>query len=255
MRARALLLGEHFDLRILETTDRLATMPLMVSAGENGCAVLFRYGVVVLFELTPLEEVSFLNQLKPLIVDPVVETETEEADIVLTDIDTDQAENGVIRLPEFTLERLQIVADALAKSTVLSYYEASIAEVFDSIGPLATDLGRRRRRSKDRELLRQIGGILLIEQKMVGMVEVGDKPETLWERPELERLYMRLEDEYELRERHLSQERKLALITRTAETVLNLLQHNSGMRVEWYIVALILFEIFLSLYEMFIRHA
>jgi uncharacterized Rmd1/YagE family protein len=63
-----------------------------------------------------------------------------------------------------------------------------------------------------------------------------------------------LEDEYELRERHTGLERKLAVITRTAETVLNLLQHKSGLRVEWYIVALIVFEIGLSLYEMFFKH-
>lgn len=50
----------------------------------------------------------------------------------------------------------------------------------------------------------------------VGRVEVDEKPETLWERPDLERFYVRLEDEYELKERHLALERKLELISRTA---------------------------------------
>ena len=36
---------------------------------------------------------------------------------------------------------------------------------------------------------------------MVGRAEIGDKPELLWEHPELERLYALLETEFEIRER------------------------------------------------------
>jgi uncharacterized Rmd1/YagE family protein len=83
---------------------------------------------------------------------------------------------------------------------------------------------------------------------MVGRVEIGENPEILWDRPELERLYMRLIDEYELRERHRAIERKLELISRTAETALELLHNKRSLRVEWYIVILILVEIVLFLY-------
>ena len=47
----------------------------------------------------------------------------------------------------------------------------------------------------------------------------------------------------------------MEVISRTAETVLNLLQHQSGLRVEWSIVVLIVFEIGLTLFEMFFRHS
>lgn len=67
-----------------------------------------------------------------------------------------------------------------------------------------------------RELLRHIGGPLLIRTKSVWRVEVSDRPEILWERPNLEILCSRLVDEHELAERHLVLDRKLALITRTA---------------------------------------
>ena len=36
---------------------------------------------------------------------------------------------------------------------------------------------------------------------LIGRVEIEDKPDILWDQPELERLYARLEDEYELHER------------------------------------------------------
>lgn len=253
VRGRALLIGDHLDLRALEATDALAMLPLMVAAGEHGVAVLFRYGVVVLFNVSPIEEMSFLTQLQPLVCEPFAEPETEEGDLTVDREGNERIESGVIRLRAFSIEHIQVVADVLAKSAVLSYYEGSIAGVFESIEPFAQDLRQHKGSHGDRELLRHIGSILLIQHKMVGLVEVADKPETLWERPALERLYVRLEDEYELRERHLALERKLALIARTAETVLNLLQHKSSMRVEWYIVILIVVEILLIVFQLLFK--
>ncbi len=68
---------------------------------------------------------------------------------------------------------------------------------------------------------------------MVGRTEVGEKPELLWERPESERFYVRLEDEYELKERHFDLERKLELISRTVETLPELFQSDRSLRLEW----------------------
>lgn len=98
--------------------------------------------------------------------------------------------------------------------------------------------------------MRHIGLALLAQQKLVGRVEVVDKPEVLWERPELETLFVRLEDEYEIRERHAVLERKMGLVSDTARTVLEMIQVQRSLRVEWYIVLLIVFEILLTLYQM-----
>ena len=149
-----------------------------------------------------------------------------------------------------------MVADILAKSVLLSSYEGRIGSAFESIEPLARTLqqsGRGVRQAK--ELVRHIGETLLVQHRMVGRAQVGDKPEIIWERPELERLFIRLQLEYEISERLTAQDRKLDVISRTAETLLELLQNKRSLRVEWYIVILIVLEIFLTLYELFFRHA
>lgn len=89
--------------------------------------------------------------------------------------------------------------------------------------------------------------MLLNQQEMVGRIEVSEKPDLLWDHPELERLYARLEAEYELRDRYRALERKLELISRTAATVLDILQARRNLRVEWYIVILIVVETALAL--------
>jgi uncharacterized Rmd1/YagE family protein len=107
--------------------------------------------------------------------------------------------------------------------------------------------------ASSRELLRHIGNVLGMQHRMVGRVETSEKPELLWEHPELERLYMRLADVYELRERDRAIDRKLEVISRTVETLLGLVQTRSSLRVEWYIVILIVAELLVALYELLAR--
>lgn len=254
LRARALFLGERLDLRALETTDLLAPLPLTVAVAEQGCAVLFRYGVAVLFEVAPLDEVALLSTLRPLLTQPFAEPDREEVVIQVRPEERDKVQGDVIWLHTLSIERLQLVAEVLARSVVLERYERNVAGEFELIEPLAASLKRRRfSRPLTGNLLQHIGGALLSQQSMIGKVALGDKPELLWDHPELERFYSRLEDEYEIRERHLVVQQKVALIARTAETVLGLLHMRRSLRVEWYIVLLIVVEILLTLYELFLH--
>jgi len=254
MTARALLAGHRVNLRALESFTRLASAPLVVAAGAGGCAVLFRYGVVVLFGLDPVETSGFLASLAPLVSEPYAAVESEEIEIALAPGVEERIVDGRLALQAFDAERLQVVADALAKSTMLAHYETTVAAVFDEVEPLAEDLRERgRSRIHGRELLRHIGRTLDIQQRMVGRVEVEEKPEALWEHADLERLHQRLVEEYELTERHHALERKLDLIARTASTLLTLQYNRRSLRVEWYIVALIVVEIAITVGELLNR--
>jgi uncharacterized Rmd1/YagE family protein len=176
----------------------------------------------------------------------------EEASVRIDSQCREGVENGLVVLKDGSNERLEIVGAALSKSVALAQYETDVSANFDQIEPFAKQLKRSGRGGRDMgQLLRHIGSALLNEHKMVARVEVVDRPELLWEHPELEQLYLRLEDEYELRERAEILDRKLDLISRTAGTVLDLLQKRRSVRVEWYIVVLIILEIAISIYSLF----
>jgi required for meiotic nuclear division protein 1 len=255
VKARAMLLGERLETRGIEGAGPVATGPLTVSMPGEGVAVLFRYGVVVLFAPKPEEANAFLASLASFIVEPLSPPEQEGAQLIIkADADQHIDAAGNIVLPELTIGRLQVVADVLAKSLVLAHYETQIGKAFDLIEPLAATLRKKGRTgARGRELLRQIGNVLAIQHKMVGRVETGEKPELLWEHPELERLYVRLADEYELRDRDRALDRKLDVISRTVETLLELVQTRSSIRVEWYIVLLIVAELILAGYTSFLH--
>jgi uncharacterized Rmd1/YagE family protein len=252
---RALLLGERLDTRGLERDDTIATNPLTLRVAKDGIAFLFRYGVAVFAGLSVIEEDQVVRSLRPRIVDAAATPETDQVQILVKSGGEDQVDpSGGIALREASPERLQIVANVLSKSLILSHYESRIAEAFDQIEPLADRLQRTGRAgSQANRLLRQIGGVLLTQQRMVGRVEVQEKPDVLWDHPELERLYARLEDEYELVERSRGMERKLALINETVGTILDMVQTQRSVRLEWYIIGLIAIEIMLSLGDLLLR--
>lgn len=253
-KARAVLLAERLDLRALEQAERLAEAPLMLPAG-SGLVALFRYGAVVLFDVQPLEETIFLKQLEPMLHGAHGRRETETLEIRITADAREGMAQQTLLLKAADIPRLQLVADILAKSVVLAEYEARIGAAFDNVEPLAAGMQQAGRAVHGAsELLRHMGEALLSQHRMVGRVQAGEKPEALWEHPELEGLFLRLEDEFEIRERELAIERKLDVIARTAELLHDLQHTRQSLRVEWYIVILIVIEILLTLYEMFIRH-
>jgi uncharacterized Rmd1/YagE family protein len=250
--AHALFLGQSIDVKPFITLEPLGTDPLVIKAGAEGCAVLFDYGAVVLFGLSPVEEVKFLSDLEAVTQEAFDQPSSETATLRQDRTGAGKLENDVILMAELDVPRLQIAADVLAKSVVLDYYELATAAVFDQIESFAVSLQKPPRQS-GKVLLDQIGNTLLIQHKIVGRVEILEKPDLLWDYPQFDRLYLRLEDEYEIRERHLALEKKLSLISRTAETALDLQQHNTGLRLEWYVVILIVIEVILSLYELFVK--
>jgi uncharacterized Rmd1/YagE family protein len=90
---------------------------------------------------------------------------------------------------------------------------------------------------------------------MASRIAAEEKPDILWENPELERLYQRLDSEYELSERARMLAAKLRVIEETARALADLLDTEHSLRLEMAIVALIVFEILITFYELFVRTA
>jgi uncharacterized Rmd1/YagE family protein len=250
--ARALLLGDRLDVTGLERSDVLSTNPLAFRGGQDGFVALFRYGVAVLVGLSPLEEDEVVRSLRQRIVGEFVRHEEETAVIELSaDKDDQIPPGGPIYLKSLSIERLVVIADALSKSVALARDERETAAVFDVMEPFARHLAERGRRlGGRREILKHVGNALLVRQRVSGRVEVEEKPDVLWDRPDLERLYARLQDEYELKERAVSLHRKLEVIGDTAQALTDLIDTERSLRLEFIIVLLILFEIVITIYQM-----
>ena len=250
---RALQLGERIDLKGLEREDAFSTTPLAFTTTSGGTVVLFKSGAAVFIAMTPPEEEAIVGMLASRVERPLAERETESTLLVVRP-DTDEllSVSGNIQLRDADQNRLLLVAEALAMSVAMAYDERRIAQAFDRIGPVADSLSQRRLPlGPQSALLEQIGEALKLQQRLAGRVDLDDKPDVLWDHPELERLWAKLVDEYDLPARGRAIGRKLEVIRETADTITDLIATRTSHRLEWYIIALIAIEIVLGLYDRF----
>jgi len=189
------------------------------------------------------------------VVGPIAPREEESFQIeVAPDKDDQITPTGVIAVKALTTEHALLIADALATSVVLANDEKNVAKVFDVIRPIARELAEHGRTPGGRRgILKHIGNALLVQHRVSGLVAVAEKPDVLWERPDLERFYARLEDEYELKERADFLNRKLTVISDSAKAFADIIDTERSLRLELIIVVLIAVEIVMVGLQMFIH--
>jgi uncharacterized Rmd1/YagE family protein len=248
--ARALVVGERIDAAGLERRDAISTSPLSFRV-LGGLVVVFRYGVVVMIGLDPIAEDDVLRGILPRVQGALTEREEETIQLAARD-DQDEGvgPDGVVRIGALAPDKLLVVADALAKSAALAQDERQVAKVFDTVEPWARRLAETGHSPGGRrDMIRLIGSALLVQHRVAERVAVREKPDILWDRPDLERLYARLEDEYELVERAETLARKLDLIGETVTVMTDLIDTQRSLRLEAVVVGLILAEIALTVFQ------
>ena len=218
-------------------------------AAAAGLTFAFRYGVAVTF-CTAAERIPALDiALRAHVQDPAEHQEIETASVLLTGGGKERVDDdGVIHLADEAEPRLLLVATVLAHSVMLSRDELLVSEVFDTSVPLVADLQiNGKARLSIPEVMRMVGGVLAARHRVMGTAQAGERPDLLWDHPDLDRLYTRLEAEYELGERAEVLERKFGALGDFTEVLLDIAQDKRAVRLEVAIIALIAVELLLSI--------
>jgi required for meiotic nuclear division protein 1 len=249
-RARAVLLGERLAIDRARHARVVSTAPFCYQEGD-GFVVAFRYGALVLIGLTDAEESAALDEFAGEVKNATA-AEEERVEIEIGDDEEGPTTGGALRMKALDVPHVLVLADVFAKSVALARYERDIAQVFETIESAATSLARDGRVPDVRQpLLRLIGSALLAQHRMSGRIAVAEKPDILWDHPELNRFYARLEDEYEIVERGTVLNGKLGVIGTVAETFTDMIDTARSARLEILIVILILAELVIGIVALF----
>lgn len=229
--------------------DWLASWPALLRHPDGTMAVCLRYGVVVFVGGSDAARDELFAALEAQ-DNPRrggdVEYETLRLWVVPTG--TDSCSGGEVRLSEVTAERLQLVSEVLGRSVLLASYEEVLRDFDGLVEPLARQLAARgASRQSSRALLRHMGTVLSIRLALFSRASVTESPDLLWEVPELERLFHHLMVEFDVRPRSAAIADRLQVLSDVAGAALELVRHSQTLRVEWYIVLLIVAEIALTL--------
>ncbi|MET0983229.1 MAG: RMD1 family protein [Telluria sp.] len=250
--ASAIMVAERIDVRAVSGFEIIAKSPFMVRLGEGGVAAVFRYGAIVLFNASSDEKARLLQTVTRHASGPG-DTGTEEVAMVHVGPDEEEGPAGpYIKIKNADRLRLQLIAEVMAKATMLSFQERRASRDFDRTEPLARDLAEDGKFSaKPAELLKAVGNMLLAENRLNGRAGVLDRPDLLWDNPGLSGLYARLEGDYELHDRASALDRKLTTLSHTSETLVETMRYHSSHRLEQAILLLIFVELCLGLYGHF----
>ena len=241
----AMLIGDRLSIDRSAFRNAVSVAPFCYRQ-DDGYVVLFRYGVLVLAGLGAQTERVVASQF--IREAQAGGLEEERAPV---EIHPDQEDGvtaaGVVYIRELTPAHVLVIADILAKSVALARYEREIASVFDTIEPEATALAMSGRLPRVRKaLLQLIGSALLAQHRVSGRIAFAEKPDVLWDHPELERFYARLEDEYEIIERGTLLNGKVSVVGSAAQTFTDLMDTARSTRLELLIIVLILAELIIA---------
>ncbi|RPJ33597.1 MAG: hypothetical protein EHM17_09775 [Verrucomicrobiaceae bacterium] len=251
---RALLLGERIDHRRLAVAAGGITDPIQLARPDGLLVFAFRWGAVVLVGATHEQEAELLAELRELLSHPLAQPVDETARIQFGAPEDGVDASGLLHLKDFSVPRLAVVADALAKSAALSHQETAMAQTLDGIEPVVTNLrGLGRMSVSSRALLRLVGSALAARNRAAARVQSDDKPGILWDHPSLESLHLRLAEEFELTDRSAALDRKLALIGETVQTLLAMIEARRSRTLEIAIVVFIGMELLTALYALIFK--
>ncbi len=250
--ASAIMAAERIDVRAIAEFEIIAKSPFLVRLGHGGIAAIFRYGALVLFNASAEEKARLLETIAAHSAGPG-DIGAEEATMIHVNPEDEEGPSGpCINIKNADRLRLQLIAEVMAKATMLSFQERRAARDFDLSEPLARDLAEDGRFSaKPSELLKAVGNMLLADNRLNGRAGVLDRPDLLWDNPGLSGMYARLEGDYELHDRAAALDRKLTTLAHTSETLVDTMRYHSSHRLEVAILLLIFVELCLGLYGHF----
>ncbi len=245
----AVLIGNDINLKALMNRASPRKETVMIQLSDKSLAIIYPYGAIVFFNATTSATVELITRCQKFVTQLFSTPETEQFTVMIKPDQPEGIIHNKVSIKKVTKEHLEIIGNALSKSVILEYHENRIGSLFDKIEPIAKSLKERGKLGyRANDLLRHIGSSILMVQEMVGKIEVTEKPSLLWEHSELEPLHAQLVEDLEIYERQSSLERKIGLISSTAQISLEVLQQHHSHRLELYILILIAIEIVLQLY-------
>lgn len=245
-------IGEFIDLKkVQENVRQYAFLnrdhPLVVRLLKDQFAVLTKFGAVTFWNVPHRLRAQFLNEIKPFVRAKKEFYPYDEDTKVIFGGDADRVTFEKVFLFHFNANHIKIVSYVLSQSVALERYEDEIESSLSEIGAIVENLkisGKAMLREK--EVLKQIGRVLSVKQTVVAHLSLFDKPEEVWESPELEKLYNKLNSEYDLRVRFDVLDEKTVYLSDISQMLMNFLAEKRNAFLE--LIIIILFVVDLALW-------
>jgi uncharacterized Rmd1/YagE family protein len=244
----ALSVGESIDLkRAEELLKRYILLnrdhPLIIQFTKDSLVALTKFGVVIFWNISDADRPQFIRELSPYVnaVKPHYPY-SESVEVFVSDGDK-VTEKGIY-LSMLDVERIKLVSFAIAQSVALERYEEEAEKHLADLETVITNLKTAGRALiGERDLLKQVGRALAVKQTAISHLALFDKPDEVWESPDLERLYDALAAEFDLRVRFSVLDKKIEFLSENSRMLMEFLAEKRNAFLELVIIFLISIEV------------
>ena len=208
----------------------------------------FEHGSVIFWDVPQLERDNVLNFLQPIgeqsySVDTVF-GESERVHYTLTEEKT-SFKNGMVSLNVLN-DKIEKYAfsNAVAASVKLGALEAGLDQIIDSIEHISEDMkqGKSIKLSRE-EVLKKTGEIFALRHVLNLSLDLLDTPDFYWDRDRLETLYIQTCAHLTIAKRTRIMNEKLTHCYELVDLISNHLNDEHHVRLEWFIIVLIMIEV------------
>lgn len=249
---RALCLAERFQFDALydalsrQTHAARLRNVIVLTPDEGVFAFLFDYGVCVLFQYDYEAEKRLLDLLGKHAIHPLENFVEEELSYQLVTEAGIRIRNDLIEVDDLSQLTCLSLSHALAQSTKLASFEASIEETIKKTKYIPETLANKGSIALSRKkLAKERGRVYLEKSHIILQFNLLDTPEFIWEYPELEHYYLALSRYLEISPRATVLKNRLEVIQELLEMMADEQKHSHSSMLEWIIIILIASEIVL----------
>lgn len=230
---------------------RATKTQIVAQLASNGTLFAFDFGALVFVDAAPEAIKTVLSAFQERLTrephPPLRETFRLRVDPTLR---LPEVSFDAVAVPELSRLGLECVANVLAQSVTIDYYDEDLGHMLEKVGAIAQDFAKTgRMASSRRELVQFVARSIGSQVEMINSISLLDKPDFTWEDEAAERLYDVLRHHLEIPERHRALETKLTTVRGSLSQFLELHAVRRSFVLEALVVALILFEIILSVSE------
>lgn len=158
-----------------------------------------------------------------------------------------KVEFNSLTIDVLTPERAEVIAQVIAQSTSMEYYENIVEQIWVKVSVLVETLRAKGKISPfPSQLYRAIGEGMSIRNDVVGVLHLLDRPDLIWNDAVMDGLYNDLRNLFELNERFAALKYRLDTIKDSLEILIDTARDQRLFLLELAIVLLFIFEIILG---------